>query len=632
MSVNKTFKIQAKKCLKKHYWIFVAACLLASLLGLRYTITINLVQMAALEGTGIVHSVTEKDFPLRLLGYRDNRAADVFAKVAFGKIDKGKEISDKISDDNKKAETRYLRAVEMGYRDGIFAQIANTLSSGYIFVLLFTGIRSIVGSDNGAVVVFIVLSFMAIMLFWACVLNVYRAIYRRIFLEGYIYDEVPIRTFIYFISIRRYLKAVRTMLVVYSLKILWSFTVIGGFIKCCSYFAVPYIVSENPDISPSETLKLSTEMMNGHKLELFRLKISFAGWYFLDFLTLGIVGILFLNPYKEACFTNFYVHVRALAKKKEINNAVLLKDEYLYKKAGKERLSEVYADIITLSEICEKTEKQSLGGNKVWRFFANIFGIVPFYSKTEQEYFEYNLNKVKISSFRKIIDGKCYPARLNPVIMNNQEKKIEFLNFRRHYSVWSLILIFFILSFTGWLWEVCFHLVEDGRFVNRGIMQGPWLPIYGSGVLMILVFLNKLRANPVILFCTSIVLCGVVEYFTGLLLESAFGEMWWDYNGFFMNINGRVCAEGLVFFGIGGMVVVYFLAPLLDNILRKVRLRVLLPLCVVLVLSIIADGVYSYFNPNVGKGITEYEIPTAFVQQVGVPTGHFRVYIKRDYN
>lgn len=59
----------------------------------------------------------------------------------------------------------------------------------------------------------------------------------------------------------------------------------------------------------------------------------------------------------------------------------------------------------------------------------------------------------------------------------------------RNYGFFFYVLLFFLLSLAGWLWEIAIYLVQDGRFVNRGILLGPWLPVYGSGgLLLILVF------------------------------------------------------------------------------------------------------------------------------------------------
>ena len=77
------------------------------------------------------------------------------------------------------------------------------------------------------------------------------------------------------------------------------------------------------------------------------------------------------------------------------------------------------------------------------------------------------------------------------------------------------------MSVFGWLWEVGMHLVSYGEFVNRGALHGPWLPIYGTGAVLILTVLNRFRKNPALEFGATIVLCGFLEYMTSLVMEIA---------------------------------------------------------------------------------------------------------------
>lgn len=181
------------------------------------------------------------------------------------------------------------------------------------------------------------------------------------------------------------------------------------------------------------------------------------------------------------------------------------------------------------------------------------------------------------------------------------------LDYQRHYPALSLVVIFFVFSAAGWVWEVGLHLVTSGEFVNRGVLHGPWLPIYGTGSVLILVALNIFRKKPVVEFFSVVVLCGCVEYFTSCCLEVMHGgQKWWDYSGYFLNLNGRICAEGLLAFGLGGMALVYLLAPLLDNCLRRLNHRAAILLCAVLLVLFIADITYSAKYPNAGEGITGY--------------------------
>ena len=235
-------------------------------------------------------------------------------------------------------------------------------------------------------------------------------------------------------------------------------------------------------------------------------------------------------------------------------------------------------------------------------------GILPKSSRKERDYEESQARLLRIQVLKNAEEKKIYPGRLFPIAEEEKRKWIEIIHYLRHYTIWSLILLFFVFSFVGWAWEVSLHLITDGSFVNRGVLHGPWLPIYGSGGILILTLLNRARRKPVLEFFLIIVLCGAVEYSTSCLLEVLHdGKKWWDYSGYFLNLNGRICAEGLFVFGLGGMAFVYLAAPVLDNWIRKIRMSILIPVCLILIALFAGDTVYSSRFPNTGKGITDYD-------------------------
>mgnify|MGYP002626561371 CR=1 FL=1 len=118
----------------------------------------------------------------------------------------------------------------------------------------------------------------------------------------------------------------------------------------------------------------------------------------------------------------------------------------------------------------------------------------------------------------------------------------------------------------GWIWEVLLHLITHGTFVNRGTMFGPWLPIYGYGGVALLILLKDIRKRQDIYFILSMIIAGVIEFTTSWYLEVFNHLRWWDYRGYFLNINGRICFEGLLVFGLGSLAITYFFAPLLNNL------------------------------------------------------------------
>lgn len=207
-----------------------------------------------------------------------------------------------------------------------------------------------------------------------------------------------------------------------------------------------------------------------------------------------------------------------------------------------------------------------------------------------------------------ILNGSIYPGRLAPAPMPFKFRESRIISADRSYSLVNLIMMFFIFCFVGWVWEVSLAFISEDMFVNRGTLHGPWLPIYGTGGVIILVLLKKLREKPALEFVAAMVLCGCLEYFSSWYLEMTHdGQRWWDYTGYFLNINGRICAEGLLTFGLGGLTIVYLLAPALDNLLSRIDARKLGIVAAVLLVLYCADQVYSAQHPNVGAGITDYK-------------------------
>ena len=110
--------------------------------------------------------------------------------------------------------------------------------------------------------------------------------------------------------------------------------------------------------------------------------------------------------------------------------------------------------------------------------------------------------------------------------------------------------------------------------------------------------------NPLLTFSVVMALCTVIEYFTSWYIEITSGVRYWDYTGIFMNINGRVCLECSIFFGLGGCLCVYIVAPFLERKLQKFTRQFKITICTVLALLFSADTIYAHFNPHTGEGIT----------------------------
>ena len=166
------------------------------------------------------------------------------------------------------------------------------------------------------------------------------------------------------------------------------------------------------------------------------------------------------------------------------------------------------------------------------------------------------------------------------------------------------VILFFLVSFGGWLWEVGIFLVTKHAFINRGIYKGPYLPIYGVGGLLLWFLLHRLSKRPFITFLLSAGICSVLEYLTSFFLELIWGVRWWDYSGYHLDLNGMVCLLGAVCFGLGGMALNCYLMPLYMRLYHRLSHRWRYILCGIFITVFLLDITYCAVSPNMGYGIS----------------------------
>lgn len=128
------------------------------------------------------------------------------------------------------------------------------------------------------------------------------------------------------------------------------------------------------------------------------------------------------------------------------------------------------------------------------------------------------------------------------------------------------ILYFFIYSFIGYVIEVIYCSIAERKVVSRGFLFGPILPIYGFGMVAVLWATQSVKDNLAMTFLVSMALCSVIEYFTSWFLEKMFGVKWWDYTGEVKyQLNGRICLQNSLMFGIAGCIIVNQIQPVVEK-------------------------------------------------------------------
>ncbi len=173
---------------------------------------------------------------------------------------------------------------------------------------------------------------------------------------------------------------------------------------------------------------------------------------------------------------------------------------------------------------------------------------------------------------------------------------------KRDFFYWTWI--FLGLSFFGWVWEVCLYLIREGRFINRGFLMGPWLPIYGLGGIVLAFTLHRCWKRPFLVFGLSLSLGTIIEYLAGWYLEKNWGIKWWDYSGNKWNLQGRVCLTSSLLFGFSGMLLVCVAVPVYTACYEKIPHKIRRALGLLLLTVFIIDAAYSAIVPHAGTGIT----------------------------
>lgn len=129
-------------------------------------------------------------------------------------------------------------------------------------------------------------------------------------------------------------------------------------------------------------------------------------------------------------------------------------------------------------------------------------------------------------------------------------------------------LYFIIYAFMGWLMEEIWHLIKLHKIVDRGFLIGPLCPIYGWGCIFIILLIGHNTNDFLAVFLKAIVVCSILEYLTSYIMEKLFHARWWDYSSSRFNLNGRICLDTMIPFGILGCFVVYVLHPFVMSIVN----------------------------------------------------------------
>ena len=149
--------------------------------------------------------------------------------------------------------------------------------------------------------------------------------------------------------------------------------------------------------------------------------------------------------------------------------------------------------------------------------------------------------------------------------------------------------MFCIWSFIGWCIEVCYMTLETGEYQNRGFLNMPICPIYGFGVLMVVTFFRPLENTFLLLFAATTILCTTFELLVGLGMEKLFNTRWWDYSHERFNFKGYICLKVSLLWGLGCVIVVRIVQPMIERLIDITPVKVGMVLLVIMSVLILID-------------------------------------------
>ena len=159
-----------------------------------------------------------------------------------------------------------------------------------------------------------------------------------------------------------------------------------------------------------------------------------------------------------------------------------------------------------------------------------------------------------------------------------------------------LFWIFIIGSIAGFIFEITVVFFQKGHFeLRQGLIYGPFIPVYGIGAMLYYVVLNKIKLkNKLQIFLITMLLGGLTEYLCSFMQEKLFGTISWDYSYLPFNIQGRTSLLHCIYWGIGGILYVTYIEPLIEKMREKINKNSIRIITIILAIFMIFDITISW--------------------------------------
>lgn len=171
-------------------------------------------------------------------------------------------------------------------------------------------------------------------------------------------------------------------------------------------------------------------------------------------------------------------------------------------------------------------------------------------------------------------------------------------------TILTWLMYFAVYAFLGWVTEVVFFTLKEGKFVNRGFLNGPLCPIYGFGVVGVVLLLEPIKDTLILLFLGATIICTAIEFVTGAVLKKLFHDTWWDYSKEPFNIKGYVCLRFSIMWGLACVLVVRGVHPSISDVVEMMPVWLEIVIAAAFYIFLVCDLIVTVRGINkVNKGL-----------------------------
>lgn len=175
------------------------------------------------------------------------------------------------------------------------------------------------------------------------------------------------------------------------------------------------------------------------------------------------------------------------------------------------------------------------------------------------------------------------------------------------YTIAQWILFFMIYCLIGWIYESTLVSIKSRKLTNRGYLNGPFLPIYGSGAIIMLFATLPVRKNIILIFLFGSLAATILEYITGWGMEKIFHVRYWDYSNEFLNLNGHICLLCSVIWGVASVLLVEWIHKPVEKLIFKIDANMLNVAAIIFSIYFAVDFILSTRDAmDIRKFVDEY--------------------------